>query len=53
MTFYSTGHVIMCCPLNPRCLTAYLCGECNILKLAIVGMHCSLAKQDTFPEVLI
>jgi hypothetical protein len=48
MTLYSTGNVIICCPLNHCCLTAYLC-DCSVLKLSVVGMHRSLAKQDKFP----
>jgi hypothetical protein len=53
-TLYSTGNVIIWCPLNLCCLTMHIyISKCSILKLAIMGMHRSLAKQDKFPEMFI
>jgi hypothetical protein len=53
-TLNSTGSVIIWCPLNLCCLTMYFyVSKCSILKLAVMGMHRSLAKQDKFPEMFI
>jgi hypothetical protein len=47
------GSVIMYFILNHCCLTTHSFNESSNLKLAIMGMHRSLAKQDEFTVLLI